>query len=101
VAVASLGAEAQRQPAPLHERFGETREMTRHAVDVEASLPWHGGWRVGDVARSGVLHASFEEGAVRLGLGGETPLELVWRPAARDPEESVRLALPEPPSAAT
>ena len=41
-----FGARAARARAPLHERWGETREMWEHFVEAEAPLPWLGGWLV-------------------------------------------------------
>jgi hypothetical protein len=40
----ALGATARRLGAPLRERFGQTREMTRLEVESQAALPWVGGW---------------------------------------------------------
>ena len=42
----AFGAQATNVPAPLHERWGETREMNERCVEDQAELPWVGGWIV-------------------------------------------------------
>lgn len=42
VLVEASGGSLRREPAPLHEHFGETRSSTRLVLEAEAALPWIG-----------------------------------------------------------
>ncbi|MGH0028732.1 MAG: heparinase II/III domain-containing protein [Myxococcota bacterium] len=101
VPFAALGAQpATAREAPLHERFGETRPMTRHGVDVTAPLPWVGGWAVGDVARFHRRVLRLDGPRVELAIEGSVPLRIAWRPDVDQASEAVFLALPGPARAA-
>jgi hypothetical protein len=83
-------------PAPLHERFGETREMTELVVGAEADLPWAGGFWLrpggpdgggtrGDVTLEGpFVTALVEEGSrvlrLRWDLGRTDPGAVSFEP---------------------
>ncbi len=95
--VTALGASVRRTPAPLHERFNSTREMTELYVELEAGLPWLGGWlieldpksppsRVEWVAERGVA-------AVRL-RSGTLHIDLRWDPTQSDPGRGPTLSPP-------
>jgi len=80
--IAALGGALRRDPAPLHERFGETRAMTRLVVEVEAALPWAGGFRIGFGAAPTTAPVVSLDGAVaRLRTDD---FEVAWRLDARD-----------------
>jgi uncharacterized heparinase superfamily protein len=76
------GESPQTSPAPLHEHFNETRQMTEIACEVEADLPWLGGYvltfRRGVEAR---WDLAYGEGEVRARTEG---IELCWRIGADD-----------------
>ena len=77
VAWTPLGGTATRRPAPLHERFNQTREMTEIAIEVETALPWVGGFVAGLAGPEGDWQVRFEAGVVaaqRAAAG----LELRW-----------------------
>jgi uncharacterized heparinase superfamily protein len=42
--VVCLEGDVSHSFAPLHERWGETREMPQLRAEIEADLPWAGGW---------------------------------------------------------
>jgi len=42
VRVEASGGALRREPAPLHEHFGETRTATRLVLEAESALPWIG-----------------------------------------------------------
>jgi len=44
LSIAAIGGDLRREPAPLHEHFGETRESTRLVFEAEVALPWAGGF---------------------------------------------------------
>jgi uncharacterized heparinase superfamily protein len=72
------GATPHSSPVPLHERFNETREMTELALEVEAPLPWAGGYViswVGGPAEDWEL--VYEHDRVRAQTVG---LEIEWEP---------------------
>ena len=82
----ALRAEAQRGVAPYHERFGETREMTRLEVALEAELPWVGGWLIlcgGEFLETGSAEIECDlrmnDGIVQLRCGGGFDLSATWR----------------------
>lgn len=89
--IAALGAAARCETAPLHERFGETREMQRLVVEETASLPWTGGWWIAPGA-SHDAGATLEPDAdllcARLARAG---VALKWRPGRADGVEVVSL----------
>jgi hypothetical protein len=92
VGVTALAGALRREPAPLHERFGETREMTRLVVEAEVALPWAGGFWIGLGAPARGAAAVALEGAVlRLRVAAPHPLAVDWRLDARD-ESAVALA---------
>jgi uncharacterized heparinase superfamily protein len=86
-AVQALGAEAVRRAAPLHERFGETRESCQLVVEAEASLPWVGGWWIGEAAD---LELDARDGCVEVRGGGAALAS--WRTSAR-PEDPDAVSL--------
>ncbi len=69
-------------PVPLHERFNEVREMTEMAYEVEAELPWVGGfvlaWGQRPVEPS---ELAYHNGQVRARAGR---VEIEWRIEARE-----------------
>ncbi|RIL00030.1 MAG: hypothetical protein DCC71_19310, partial [Proteobacteria bacterium] len=80
--VAPLAGAVRREVAPLHEHFGATRDMTRLVVELEAPLPWVGGWwlRFGS-PRPSVISLAYDGAVVR--LRDETlGLAVEWRPDA-------------------
>ncbi len=87
VRAAALGAPARTERGPLHERFGETREMPVLVVEAEAELPWLGGWWIGGAAELPALRVS--DGALELHRGGRRLA--VWRPAAPADPLAVRI----------
>ncbi|MEN8160997.1 MAG: alginate lyase family protein, partial [Myxococcota bacterium] len=71
------GGHPRTAPAPLHEQFNETREMTEVAWEAEAGLPWVGGWGLAWGARPGeVWDLAYEDGRVRARTDA---LEIGWR----------------------
>jgi len=104
--VLALGAEAAREGAPLHEHFGETREMTRLTVANPTDLPWLGGWWIGcgevaadrdSAAVECDLHMN--EGIVRLELHGDVEFAATWNLSEPGGAESFVLCSPERESA--
>lgn len=84
-----LAGQVTREPAPLHERFGETRPMRRHRVDVESELPWVGGWWIAPPSRAPVGAAlAFHGDEVEVRLA-DPPFELSWRPHSTAAREAV------------
>jgi uncharacterized heparinase superfamily protein len=71
------GEDPQTSPAPLHEQFNQTRQMTAIALEVEAELPWVGGyvltWSSGPEER---WELAYREGEVR---ARTDRIELTWR----------------------
>jgi hypothetical protein len=83
------GAFPQTGPAPLHERFNETREMTAMAFEVEAELPWVGGYVLtwAAVPDEG-WELAHQDGEIRARTG---QVELEWRIGAQaGPSVTVR-----------
>jgi hypothetical protein len=83
--VLALGAETAQKGAPLHEHFGETRDMTRLEVVTTSDLPWVGGWWIGcgEVAavRDSAAVASdlhMNEGIVHVELRGDIEFAATW-----------------------
>lgn len=88
VHVYPLAGKADRTSAPLHERYGETREMAELCVEWEGPLPWLGGWwlrfegpsdppRVTLSRDGGIVRVSIEEPGARW--------RLRWDPDAAAP----------------
>jgi len=89
VEIVALGGTARVEPAPLHERFGETREMRRHALDVQTEIPWIGGWWI---ARSAPLEVELRLADDRVILRLANPeVGLIWRPHCTDVQEAFSL----------
>jgi uncharacterized heparinase superfamily protein len=98
--VAALGGEARPRSVPLHEHFGETREMTQQRLEVESELPWCGGWVVarpdaGFAGPDGHLRAELhmDAEAVTCWIAGPEPLALTWRPGVGDARAALSLSL--------
>jgi uncharacterized heparinase superfamily protein len=71
------GEHPRTAPAPLHERFNETREMTETAWEAEAELPWIGGWALAWMERpEEAWELAYEDGRIRARSDG---LEIGWR----------------------
>jgi uncharacterized heparinase superfamily protein len=105
--VVALGAEARPRGAAYHERFGETREMTRLEVEASAELPWVGGWLIlfsGAPDESPFAEVECDlcmiDGIVRLQCRGRFELTARWCAATSKPAEApVSLCSPESESA--
>jgi uncharacterized heparinase superfamily protein len=100
VRIAALAAETQRRVTPLHEHFGETREMTQQWLEIETELPWCGGWLIAcpgfeiaaeDAASTAALELA--AGTVTCRIPGAAPLMLTWRPGSGDPHQALRFTL--------
>lgn len=80
--VVALGdAPLRREPAPLHERFGETRAMARLVCEIATDLPWAGGFALRFGARIGAPLPSFAfDGAVARVRAAD--LAITWDVAA-------------------
>jgi uncharacterized heparinase superfamily protein len=91
VVILSLDGSRNVEPAPLHERFGETRSMSRHSVSARQQLPWIGGWWIAPAARAEDVAAPTLDGervSVRLAA---PEVVLKWRPDCADGPEAVFL----------
>jgi uncharacterized heparinase superfamily protein len=83
--VQALGAEFARKGVPLHEHFGETREMTRVEVATSSELPWIGGWWIGwgepaSGPKSGAIDCDLhvKEGTVQVECRGSIAFSAIW-----------------------
>ena len=99
ILVAALGGDTQRRRVPLHEHFGETREMTQQRLGAESALPWCGGWLIalpgtGFAGPDGRLSAELrmDAGAVTCRIAGREPLSLTWRPGVADASAALSLS---------
>jgi hypothetical protein len=73
----------RRETAPLHERFGESRDMPRLVFEVETALPWAGGFRIAFGAPlAAPPELALEGGVLRLRAAD---LDVEWRLDARGP----------------
>ena len=92
--VLALGSAARLGEAPLHERFGETRPMTELRVEVEAPLPWIGGWWI-PLRPGGRVESDLRlQGSVlELRCGGDAGLHLRWELRDEAPKPAVSLEL--------
>jgi len=92
LAVEALGAAAISHSAALHERFGETREMTELRVEAETALPWVGGWWIGAGAGPD-LALDVRDGSVAVRRNGSALA--IWKASATpgDPD-AVRFCRP-------
>jgi uncharacterized heparinase superfamily protein len=87
--VAPLGAplgEARR--VPLHERFNQTREMTEVALEVDAELPWAGGFVLGFAGPEEEWQMAIEAGEI-VARAPRRGLELRWQPGSSERESAV------------
>jgi uncharacterized heparinase superfamily protein len=82
--VVALGGATGERRAPLHERFGATREMRELAVEAEAELPWAGGWWIGLAGgEAPAASLAVAGGSLRADLtGSAAPLRVRWDLAA-------------------
>jgi uncharacterized heparinase superfamily protein len=78
--VSPLGGSVTRLAVPLHERFNQSREMAEVALEVEAALPWVGGFVLAFGRPEGDWQVAFEDGAV-VARAPTAGLALCWRPA--------------------
>jgi hypothetical protein len=94
--ILALKGESRRRTVPLHEHYGERREMAQQIVTEEAVLPWCGGWLIEadpKVLSEGdgfACELRMNEGLVSLRLSLPRALELTWRPGSPD-EDSVKV----------
>ncbi len=91
--IAPLSGVAGRSSAPLHERFGESVPMRRHAQSLEAALPWCGGWWIDCEPAAGEPAPptiASEGSAVRVELPA-AGISLRWRPGADAADTAVSL----------
>jgi len=102
--VGALAAVPTCEEAPLHERFGETREMTCLTVAHTGPLPWVGGWWIGRGDAS-APDGSFEcnlriaNGVVSLTDAAGNAPGVRWRVAAAQAPDPVVFCSPERESA--
>jgi len=104
--VLALGAEPTRGEAPLHEHFGETREMTCLTVAHTGPLPWVGGWWIGRgdasaASRSGSLACNLHiaDGVVSLTGTARPELRVRWRLSGPGAPDAVEFCSPDSESA--
>ncbi|MGH7287502.1 MAG: heparinase II/III domain-containing protein, partial [Myxococcota bacterium] len=78
--VLARGGRVARASAPLHERFGETREMSEVALEADAELPWVGGFALSfGTHATGDFELRSQPGLVVARAGG---FEIRWQLAA-------------------
>jgi len=70
------GGETARLPVPLHERWGQTCEMTELAVEADTELPWVGGFALASGPSASDWQLDLADGDVCARVAG---LELRWR----------------------
>ncbi len=71
--VHAFHADVTRTPAPLHERWGETREMTRLHTETQTTLPWLGGWLLDfEATAPDESQLAFEAGVAHANTGAAT-----------------------------
>ena len=98
VSADSFGADLERIAVPLHERWNDEREMQELACEVDAELPWSGGWLVvfsrADAPIEAELHRTGDtlRASCRLPRG---PLEVDWNLRSRS-ETGVTISLHTP-----
>jgi hypothetical protein len=87
--VTALGASlGEPRRVPLHERFNQTVEMTEVALEVDAALPWAGGFVLGIARPEGDWQMAAQAGEIAARAPGRG-LELCWRPGAAQGESAV------------
>lgn len=94
VHVESLGhGPLAREPASLHERFGETRETERLVSSTEAELPWTGGfWLRLERAAHPATRVAYRAGGIEVEIADDAErLAARWNPAAASGSEAVAI----------